>query len=64
MNDWEPDAEEEKHLRLIMSMSIDCLMGKGTRTATAYTKNLRAIADLIDECEIARDYRIFKDGRG
>lgn len=49
MEIWKPDEKDSEYLRLVMSMSLDCLMGKGTSTAGAYTKNLRAIADIIDE---------------
>lgn len=49
MEIWQPDAEESKYVRLVMSMSLDCLMGKGTTTPAAYTKNLRMIADQLDE---------------
>lgn len=49
MNDWQPDTKEQAYLRLVMSMSLDCLMCKGTSTAATYTKNLRMIADQINE---------------
>jgi len=49
MEVWKPDLTEQKYIKLVMSMSVDCLMNKGTNTAKAYTQNLRTIADLIDE---------------
>ena len=49
MENWEPDITEQKYVKLVMSMSMDCLLGKGTDTPKAYTQNLRMIADQIDE---------------
>ena len=44
---WKPTEEEAKHLKLVMSMSIDCLMEKGTSDKETYLANLEAIIVLM-----------------
>jgi len=46
---WTPDNKQQKHLELVMSMTTDCLMDRGTDRVSTYTANLRRIADLLDE---------------
>jgi hypothetical protein len=45
---WQPTSKQKEYLKLVISMSADCIMGKGTDTLKAYTKNLRMIADQIE----------------
>ena len=59
MGIWQPNLEESKYLYLVISMSTDCIMLKGTSSATAYTKNLRIIADHIDQIS---SNRMIKEG--
>lgn len=47
------DPEVEKLVRLVASMSVDYLMGKGC-TDGAYVMNLHMIADSIDELNRSR----------
>jgi hypothetical protein len=47
--DWQPNDEEQKYLKLIISMTTDCLMGKGTADRKAYVNNLKSICRLLDE---------------
>ena len=48
MKRWKVLAKEKEYLELIISMTTDCLMGKGTDSRSAYTSNLRMIANCID----------------
>jgi len=45
---WQPSKEEHKHLKLVLSMTTDCMMGKGTDTVKTYAMNLRNIAEGIE----------------
>lgn len=42
-----PKPEFEKHVRLVATMSVDWLCGKGC-TDGAYIQNLRMIADVLE----------------
>ena len=46
---WKPNKIEKKHIELIVSMSIDCILGKGTDNLHTYLANLRKIADILSE---------------
>lgn len=46
---WQPNEEQRKYLNTIFSMTVDCLMGKGTVDRGTYTSNLKTMADLIDK---------------
>jgi len=50
--EWIPTAKERKYIELVISMSTDCLMGRGTQNADTYCLNLimisKAIGDLVD----------------
>ena len=46
---WTPNKTEKKHMELIVSMSIDCILGKGTDNLDTYLTNLRQIADILSE---------------
>jgi len=48
---WKPSEEERKHIELIVSMSIDCLMNNGTVDVKTYVSNLKIIADSIQKLE-------------
>ncbi len=45
---WRPSEEENKYLQLVLSMTTDCVMGKGTDTVETYVMNLRNIAKCIE----------------
>lgn len=45
---WRPSEEENRYLQLVLSMTTDCVMGKGTDTVKAYANNLRLIAKCIE----------------
>ena len=45
---WQPSKEENKYLQLVLSMTTDCVMGKGTDTVETYAMNLRSIAKGIE----------------
>lgn len=40
---WTPEADDEKMLKLIMSMSLDSLMGRGVDTKETYLSNLEMV---------------------
>ena len=40
---WKPTDEEAKYLKLVVSMSTDCLLGKGTIDGDTYISNLLII---------------------
>jgi len=46
---WHPSTEERKYIELIVSMSVDCLMNKGTVDAMTYVANLKIAANSIQE---------------
>ena len=46
--EWRPSEEENRYLRLVLSMTIDCMMGKGTDTVETYTNNLRIIGEELE----------------
>jgi len=46
--DWIPSVEEEKYLKLVISMSTDCLIAKGTINLSTYITNLRIICDGLE----------------
>ena len=46
---WIPSKDEQKYLELVASMSIDCIMGRGTSDRKAYVNNLRTAAELLDK---------------
>jgi hypothetical protein len=46
---WAPNSKEAQHIRLIMSMCTDCLMRGGTVNRASFTRNLRMIADQLDQ---------------
>ena len=46
---WRPNEEEEKYIRLIMSMSTDSLLGNGPDSRETYIQNLRMMADQLAE---------------
>ncbi len=50
---WQPNKEQGKYLNTIASMTVDCLMGKGTVDRGTYTSNLKMMADLIDKIKEA-----------
>ena len=41
---WKPDEEEKKYIELVMSMSSDCLLGRGTSNLQTFCENLNLIA--------------------
>jgi len=43
------DELEIDHLKLVIGMTTECLMGKGCDTRKCYTDNLRRVADAIDK---------------
>ena len=44
---WKPTKEQKEFLLLVLSMTTDCFLGKGTETVESYVLNLRTISDLI-----------------
>lgn len=46
---WKPNLKEEEFLKLIASMTLDCLMGKGTVDRNDYIANLRLICRELDK---------------
>jgi hypothetical protein len=52
---WEPTENEKRYLQLIISMSVDCCMGRGTQDRRTYTDNLRVCANQIDEIAMKED---------
>ncbi len=46
--EWRPSEEENRYLQLVLSMTTDCVMGKGTDTVETYAMNLRNIAKGIE----------------
>ena len=44
---WNPSMEERKYLELVISMTTDCLIGKGTVDLSTYTTNLCMICAKI-----------------
>jgi hypothetical protein len=46
---WRPNKIEERYLRLIAGMTVDCLMGNGTQNRKAFTNNLRVCANQLDD---------------
>jgi len=48
---WVPNKEQQKYLRLIISMSTDCLMEKGVDNIGAFMYNIRTLGDMIAEKE-------------
>ena len=47
LNIWEPSDEQKKYLELVVVMSTDCILGKGTDTVDTYIGNLKSICDCI-----------------
>lgn len=48
---WIPTNDEKRYLDLIASMTVDCLLGKGTVNRRTYTDNLRTCANQLDELQ-------------
>ena len=48
---WTPNTTERRYVKLAMSMSADCLFGRGTVDVETYADNLRLIADQISTAE-------------
>ena len=48
---WHPSTEEKEYLQCILSMTIDCMMGKGTDTVETYGSNLKIAANGIQKIE-------------
>lgn len=46
---WNPTVEQQKYLDLVLSMTTDCLRGKGTDTVLTYLRNLETIIDQIPQ---------------
>jgi len=44
---WQPNKEERKYLELVLNMTLDCLLGKGTDTKKTYLENLNRITGFI-----------------
>jgi len=50
-NSWHPSEKENEYLRLVLSMTGDCILGNGTVDRHTYTSNLIRIATAIDKLE-------------
>lgn len=44
---WEPTEKQREYLKLITTMTIDCLTGKGVDSVEAYINNLENIVKQI-----------------
>lgn len=55
---WKPSKEQSRYLNLIISMSTDCLMGKGVDTQETYVTNLKMITDQLTQPGNAPDIQI------
>lgn len=49
MKNWEPNNKERKYLVLVMSMTTDCILGRGTVDRETYVGNLERIAKQLGE---------------
>lgn len=45
---WQPNNEENKYLKLIAGMSVDCMMGKGTDDKETYISNLKIAIESLE----------------
>jgi len=53
---WSPTSAEHAHLECVITMTTDCLMGRGCDSVATYAANLRRIADaLCPHVETARE---------
>jgi len=52
MTTWKPDAAEQIYLNTVLSMTIDCLQGKGTDKARTYVMNLKMLAKRLEESSL------------
>jgi len=46
---WLPNKEEENYIKLIIGMSTDCLLQKGTDNIKTYINNLKMIISQLEE---------------
>ena len=51
---WNPNHEEKKLLQLILSMTMDCILGKGTDTKETYFANIKLMMG-YDSCPSTDD---------
>jgi hypothetical protein len=49
MEAWIPTNEEMKYLQLIMSVCLDCALGKGTKDRETFISNLALITNQLGE---------------
>lgn len=42
---WKPSKDQEQYLKLVMSMTADCLIGNGVDTVDTYKDNLMRICN-------------------
>lgn len=47
MTTWKPSEKERHYLELVMSMTTDCLMGRGVDSVETYVSNLNRITGQI-----------------
>lgn len=45
---WSPNDEEQKYIKLIVSMCVDCLSIRGTDNRQTFISNLENIARLME----------------
>ncbi len=51
MKKWIPSEKELEYLKLVISMTTDCLVGNGVDTRHTYTENLIMIADKLKDVD-------------
>ncbi len=49
MATWEPSVEEKKYLDLVMAVSVDCSLGRGTVDRETYLANLESVIKLLGD---------------
>ena len=48
MSSWNPSKEEREYLNLILGMTMDCLLNKGTADLSTYTLNLKLACNKLE----------------
>lgn len=46
---WRPDDAQKKVLNIIMSMTTDCLLNRGTVDVETYVSNLKAYCGMLEK---------------